>query len=355
MAGFKPARPSQAAVKMSLYGKPGTGKTFTALLFAEGLAQLSGKKVAYADSEHGTDFYCQAVPDRLTHPAAFVFDALYTRSLTEILTEVKQLSPTEYGVVVIDSITHFWEAAKSAYRGRTNRAGNIPITAWGSIKRPYKELMAHLINSPMHVFILGREGSDYSENEETGESEVKGAKMKAENETAYEPHVCIQMLSVKKTGTGNRKGKTQLAVPTAHVEKDRTGLLQGQWIEWPGFTNVIKPMLGLLGMEQAQLPSEDEAALVDYESLRKAEGQKEAASHILRDQLLAKFMLAHDLAGLERVSNEITPAIKQQLLPEDLLAVRQAYRQAQQQLLRSPSQAEPEEPEPAEREEAPHA
>ncbi len=340
MAGFKPARATQAAAKVTMYGASGSGKTFTALLFAEGLAQKTGKKVAVCDTEHGTDFYSQAVPERLTHPGAFEFDALYSRSLTEVLTEVKKLSPSEYGVLIIDSMTHLWEAAKAAYKGRMNKIGQIPITAWGSIKRPYKELMAYLINSPMHVFILGREGSDYSENPETGESEITGHKMKAEGETAYEAHVCIQMLSIKKMGKG--KAKPQIAVPTAYVEKDRTGLLQGQWIEWPGFSNVIKPMLRLFGPDQAQLPSEDEAALVDYESLRKAEGEKAAASRILKDQFLAKFMLSPDLAALEAVSSTITTQVKQQFLPGDLQQVRAAYLEARDKCLRVPPRVEPE-------------
>ena len=48
MAGFRKAKAEQAAIKMGLYGPPGAGKTFTALLIAEGLARLSGKRIADA-------------------------------------------------------------------------------------------------------------------------------------------------------------------------------------------------------------------------------------------------------------------------------------------------------------------
>jgi KaiC/GvpD/RAD55 family RecA-like ATPase len=141
MAGFRKATPEQAALKMALYGPPGSGKTFTTLLVAEGLANLLGKKVALVDTERGSDFYCQSVPSRLVHPEAFVFDALYTRSLTEVLTECKRLKPEEYGVVIIDSITHLWESAKAAYSGKTTKVGSIPLHAWAKIKAPYKDLM----------------------------------------------------------------------------------------------------------------------------------------------------------------------------------------------------------------------
>ena len=91
MAGFRKAKAEQAALKMGLYGPPGAGKTFTSLLIAEGLGQLTKKRVAYIDTERGTDFYCQAVPTRAVHPEAFDFDALYTRSLTETLAAVRSL------------------------------------------------------------------------------------------------------------------------------------------------------------------------------------------------------------------------------------------------------------------------
>jgi hypothetical protein len=184
MAGFRKASPEQAAIKAALYGLPGSGKTFTTLLVAEGLANLIGKKVALVDTERGSDFYCQSVASRIVHPEAFVFDALYTRSLTEVLAECKRLKPEDYGVVVIDSITHLWESAKAAYSGKTTKVGSIPLHAWGKIKAPYKDLMNWCLNSPFHVFLLGRQGTDFQEDEETGEMRSLGPKMKAESLSA---------------------------------------------------------------------------------------------------------------------------------------------------------------------------
>src|SRR5262249_50728948 len=151
------------------------------------------------------------------------------------------LSFDEHGVIVIDSITHVWEAAKAAFSGKTNKIGQILLWAWGTIKKPYKEL----INSPFHVLILGRQGTEFAEDEDTGESKALGVKMKAEGETAYEPHVCIRMESVKAK-------KHQLATPTAFVEKDRTGILQGKTIPFPTYDLVAKPLLGLLGSTQGK-------------------------------------------------------------------------------------------------------
>src|SRR5580692_6648368 len=88
MNTFHKPQTLKAALKMALYGPAGSGKTFTSLLLAEGLACHTGKRIAYCDSEQGTAFYSQAVPQRAVHPEAFDFEVLHTRSITEVLTAV---------------------------------------------------------------------------------------------------------------------------------------------------------------------------------------------------------------------------------------------------------------------------
>lgn len=234
MAGFRKAKAEQAALKIGMYGPPGSGKTFTALLIAEGLSNLTKKRVAYVDTEHGTDFYCKAVSTRRVHPEAFDFDALYTKSITEVTAAVKSLSPDEYGAVVIDSITHIWEACMASYSGRQTSVGSIPMHAWGKIKKPYKELMAALLSSPMHVLICGRQGIEYSTDEETEELKAIGYKMKAEGETAYEPHILLRMEAVKPKKTN------EIAQIVAYAEKDRTGVLAGRSFVDPTFDSICK-------------------------------------------------------------------------------------------------------------------
>ena len=286
MAGFRKAKAEQAALKIGVYGPPGSGKTFTSLLLAEGLAKASGKRIAYVDTERGTAFYCKAVPNRHVHPEAFDFDALYSRSLTEVLTSVKGLSPDQYGVVVLDSVTHLWEAAIAAYGGNQTRAGTIPMHAWGKIKRPYKELMAALLSSPMHVLICGRQGTEYATDEETDELKAVGVKMKAEGETAYEPHTLIRMEAIKPKKTN------ELATIVAYAEKDRTGVLAGRSFVNPTFDTICKPLLGLLGGTQAHIATSDETASVDSEQIAAQDREREAESAELLRQLSAKIALA---------------------------------------------------------------
>jgi AAA domain len=319
MSGFRKAKAEQAALKVAIYGPPGSGKTLTTLLCAEGLAARDGKRVAYVDTEHGTDFYCQHVPERPVHPEAFDFDAIYTRSLMEVIREVKSLDPAQYGVVVIDSITHLWEAARAAYAGKQTKIGTIPMQAWGSIKKPYKELLSILLSSPMHVFILGRQGTEYATDEETDELKSIGVKMKAEGETPYEPHILLRMEAVKP-----RKTNT-LATIVAYAEKDRTGVLSGRSFTNPTFDSLCVPLLGLLGGSQAQIKSDAEVANADAEAIERDEHNFAANSAELMRTFCARIDLVTSAAALKVIGDGITPKIKAKMLPDHLAVVRQKY------------------------------
>jgi hypothetical protein len=326
MAGFRKAKAEQAALKIGMYGPPGSGKTFTSLLIAEGLGIVSGKRVAYVDTERGTDFYCKHVPSRSVHPEAFDFDALYTRSLTEVLSQVKGLDTSVYGVVVLDSVTHLWEAAIAAYGGNQTRAGTIPMHAWGKIKRPYKELMSTLLSSPMHVLICGRQGTEYATDEETEELKAVGLKMKAEGETAYEPHILIRMEAIKPKKTH------ELATIVAYAEKDRTGVLAGRSFVNPTYESMIKQLLPLLGDTQARIASSDETAAADAERISDDEKERVENSAKLLAEFKAKITLAPTAAALKEIGKSITPQVKAKMVTTDVTELREAYQAREKEL-----------------------
>lgn len=319
MAGFRKAKAEQAALKMGIYGPPGSGKTFTSLLLAEGISKLSGKRVALVDTEHGSDFYCQKVPTRSVHPDAFDFDALYTRSITETLSAVRSINPEEHSVVIIDSVTHLWQACIEAYGGKQTSVGTIPMHAWGKIKRPYKELMTYLLSSPMHVIFCGRQGTEYATDEETDELKAVGVKMKAEGETPYEPHILIRMEAIKPKKTN------ELAMIVAYAEKDRTGVLAGRSFINPSFETLCKPLLGLLGATQAQFDTLDQAAVKDAEALADEEAHRIEHSSALLKEWSAQVNLAKSAAALKEIGKLITPQLKAQMTPQDVQALREVY------------------------------
>lgn len=325
---FRKAKSEQAFLKLGVYGPTGSGKTFTSLLLAEGLAAASGKRVAYVDTESGTDFYTQNIPARSVHPEPFDFDRIVTKSLSQVNHEVDNIDPAVHGVVVVDSITHLWEAAIESYSGKKTSIDTIPMHAWGMIKKPYKSLITKLLNGQYHAVICGRQKNVFGDDDDTGETKLLGVAMKAEGETAYEPHILFRM--IREIGRGKR-----LAPVSAFVEKDRTGVLAGQTItlpldQPPGYTfeQLGAPLLAVLtGDTQPQVETVDEAASRDAEAEAEATAAKRAASAEHVRQFKARFELAKTPEDVEAISKEVTPALKKELLTSHVAEIREAYRE----------------------------
>lgn len=334
MSGFRKKTNTKAALKIGIYGPPGSGKTFTSLLCMEGIAKGTGKRFAYVDTEQGTDFYASHVPARSVHPEAFDFDALETRSITEVLAEVRKLDPEIHCGVVFDSITHLWEATQAAYTGKRTSTGGIPIEAWSRVKKPYKDLIAWILSTPLHVIICGRQGNDFDTGED-GKMTKVGVKMKAEGETAYEPDILIRMEPEKVGGVSKL---------WALGEKDRTGVISGKWIELPAdqspgytFRAIVQPLMGLVsGTTHGSIDS-DADTIRDQEVLDREDADRTAFSTQKTDEIKARFTLAKTLDELDAVGAELTPEIKKRMLTAHIAELREMYQDRDMVLTRNGS------------------
>lgn len=327
-AKFQKAKPQQARLKVSIYGPPGSGKTFSTLLMAEGLAAKRKKRIAYVDTERGTDFYAQAVKARQVHPDAFDFDAIYTRSLADITEAVNSLDPAVYGVVVLDSMSHLWEAAMEAYSGKKTSRDGIPMHAWGKIKKPYKDLVKNLIASSFDVFILGRQKNTF-EDDENGEMKKVGVAMRAEGETAYEPHICIRMQAEV------NPDKTTQSAYLAYIEKDRTGVLAGKVLTNPSFKD-IEPLLPLLGEVQAAAEDEDERTAKDGELMDRLTDEKarakEEKSAALFQEYQGRLLGAANLGVLGEAAADLKKQ-NRYLTDDHATALREMYKSRREKLV----------------------
>jgi len=287
---FIKAESGQAFLKLGLYGKTGSGKTFTALLIAEGLAAREKKRIAFVDTEHGSDFYSMEIPQRTVHPKAFDFDRLVTRSLMETVEAVASLDTNEHGVLILDSITHLWEAAKAAYTGRLTSIGAIPIQAWGPIKKPYHKLITLFRDGNFHAIVCGREGVEMGKDDE-GEPEVVGTRMKSEGETPYEPHILGRMVP-DRDEAGNY-------IIRVFFEKDRSGILIGRTIEWPNYKTIEPVVAHLLGGIQGRLGTPDEVAERDQAAIERQREIEDAERQSLFQQIKDALTGAKNVTALK--------------------------------------------------------
>jgi hypothetical protein len=214
----------------------------------------------------------------------------------------------------------------AGYGGKLTKIGTIPMHAWGKIKKPYKDLMAFMLSSPMHIIICGRQKTVYEEDEETEELKSVGVTMRAEGETPYEPHILIRMEAIKPKKTN------EVAQIIAFAEKDRTGVLSGRSFINPTFETLCKPLLGLLGDKQARIATSDESAAQDAEALGEQDRAREAKSQEHLKKFSARIELAADADSLKVIGKEITPQIKAQMLPADVAMLREKYQEREVKL-----------------------
>jgi hypothetical protein len=184
----------------------------------------------------------------------------------------------------------------ASYTGKRTSLGGIPLDAWSRLKRPYLDLIAWLINSPFHTLICGRQTGLF-EDDEDGKLRTVGVKMRSEKETAYESHVCIRMETVYEKNRA--KKNVGIGVPTAFIEKDRSGILQGNVYAWPTFATIALPLLPLLGSTQGQIDSEEDAGARDAEVIAQQERTRESKSARTLEEITAQFVLAKTLFMVE--------------------------------------------------------
>ena len=155
-------------------GGSGTGKTFSALLLARGLA--GGKKFAFLDTENGRAKHYLADFQEMQHYdfSAEVGGEMVGFPPERLIAAIDQLEK-EYSVLVVDSWSHFWEGingvlemadqesarmladAEGAAQGRyAVDPAKFSQSKWIEPKRRYRRLIERVIRSKMHIIICAR-------------------------------------------------------------------------------------------------------------------------------------------------------------------------------------------------------
>jgi len=229
---LQPAKGEIAFLKMGLYGDAGSGKSFTSSLVAIGLHKLikSDKAVGFLDTETGSSFVLH-----LFKEAKIKLLTAKTRAFADLLSILDEAEKT-CSILIIDSITHFWNELLDAYQ-KKHKISRITLRHWIPLKQTWREFTDRYVNSNLHIIMCGRAGIIWDDVEdEEGIKELKkvGTKMKAEVETAFEPSLLVEMV---KERVSNRPGKAWLH--RAWIVKDRFDIIDGEFYDEPTFENFL--------------------------------------------------------------------------------------------------------------------
>ncbi len=168
-----------AYAKIGIMGFAGSGKTFTASTIALELAKKLGEKsVAFFDTEKGSDFLIKKYKEN-----GVDLIGVKSQAFADLIAVMKECEKEKIKILIIDSISHVWRELCESYQKKAGKK-SLSMYDWGIIKKDWKTFTTLYINSPIHIFMLGRAGHEYeqSTNEDTGKKEMIKASTKMKND-----------------------------------------------------------------------------------------------------------------------------------------------------------------------------
>lgn len=198
LKAVSPAAAEPSKPKILVFGKPGVGKTWTALDFPN---------VYYIDTEGGADL--RHYTDKLKKSGGMYFGPEQgSQSMQAIIDEIKSLATEEhnYKTVVIDSISKVFnlEITKEAERLSDKGLKN----EFAADKKPAVKLTARLISwinrLDMNVILIAHEKPLWANGEQVGVT------FDAHDKLEYELHLCLNIIKTGETRKAFIK-KTRLA------------------------------------------------------------------------------------------------------------------------------------------------
>lgn len=160
---FKKAERHALKLKIGIDGPSGSGKTDGALAIA---TAITNGKVAMADSENESGLY---------YADLYEFDHL---PMPDTLPEtyravIKAAVAGGYDCLIIDSLTHAWQAVLSAKETREleDRKAN-KWTLWAIYGPMWDALMRDIIDAPIHIIATMRSKQAYEQVERDGKKQI---------------------------------------------------------------------------------------------------------------------------------------------------------------------------------------
>lgn len=158
---FHPATKRRAKLRLAISGLSGGGKTYTALAIATAL----GKRVAVADTEHGS---------------ASLYSDLFKFDVVELAShhpnqymEIIRAASQDYDVLVIDSLSHAWNGTGGVLEivdQFTNKFGS----GWRTASPLHNKLIHSILAAPIHVIVTMRSKMAYEvEKNDKGKVQIK--------------------------------------------------------------------------------------------------------------------------------------------------------------------------------------
>lgn len=198
---LRKAQKSKSKLRVGIAGVSGSGKTYSALLLANGLADWN--KICIIDTENGSaDLY-----DGLGEYNVITLKAPF--SPEHYIEAIKTAEQAGMEVIIVDSITHEWDGEGGCLEIVDKLGGRYQD--WGKVTPRHQKFIQSILQSTAHVITTVRKKQDYAMTQDTNgrlKVEKKGLKEITREGFEYELTLSFDI------------GQNHLA----NTSKDRTGL-----------------------------------------------------------------------------------------------------------------------------------
>jgi len=155
---FQKAVKEQGKLRLSIAGPSGSGKTYTALTIGTRIAELSGGRVAFLDTEHGS---ASKYADIFDFDVLNIDPPFHPNRFTEAIQEAGKAG---YKVVIVDSLSHAWfgdGGLLDLVEMFAKRERGNSYTAWKHATPIQNTMIDAIVRADLHIIACMRSKQDY--------------------------------------------------------------------------------------------------------------------------------------------------------------------------------------------------
>ena len=218
--GFQKAKREQVWLKVLLSGASGSGKSYSALKVATGIAKECGSGIAYIGTEGSRNKY---------YADEFDYDLLELEEPFECEKYIEAIDAAVeagYKVLIIDSMTHEWKWLNDVH---DKMPGNS-FTNWGKLKPRHHKFMDKVLNSPIHIIATARGKDDWVLEDKNGKQVPKkvGMGQQQDKDISYEYTVSLMIAQDTHVASAD-KDNTKLFDGRFEVLTEKDGARLYEW------------------------------------------------------------------------------------------------------------------------------
>lgn len=213
----------KAKLRLGIGGVSGSGKTYSALLLANGLAKWN--KIVVIDTENES---ANLYSDLGKYSVLPLSEPYTPERYIETITACEQAG---FDVIIIDSISHEWEGSGGILEIHGNMQGNS-FTNWAKITPRHRALIDKILHCSTHIIVTFRKKQEYALNQEAGKLKVEKMGLKNIQREGMDYEMTVHLdLNLKHYVTASKDRSRLFMDKPEFIITSETGKLLKNWLE----------------------------------------------------------------------------------------------------------------------------